>query len=167
MSDVVVRPARAEELPAVGALTVAAYLADGYLEGRTEDGYATKLADAEDRAAHAELLVAVDPDDTILGSVTVVRSGTKFAEISRADELEFRMLGVAPEARGRGIGTVLTAAVVDRARELGLPRVVLSSLDRMTNVHRLYRRLGFERLPERDWRPAPHVQLVVFGLALS
>ncbi len=52
-----VRPARAEELAGVGRLTVAAYAADV----SPSSSYAAVLADAAGRAAHARLLVAVDP----------------------------------------------------------------------------------------------------------
>lgn len=162
MSEVLVRAAWPEELPSIGALTVAAYQADGLLDADPEYGH--ELSDAARRAEHAELLVAVDADGELLGSVTVVRPGSAFAEISRDGELEFRMLSTTPAARGRGIGEALTRAVLDRARELGARRVVLCSLDAMEAAHRLYARLGFTRLPERDWQPVPGLWLRAFVL---
>jgi hypothetical protein len=33
----------------------------------------------------------------------------------------------------------------------------------MTAAHRLYERLGFHRLPERDWSPVPGVDLLVYA----
>jgi hypothetical protein len=36
----------------------------------------------------------------------------------------------------------------------------------MTAAHRLYERLGFTRLPERDWTPLPGVDLLVYSLDL-
>ena len=159
-----VRPARAEELDAVGELTVAAYVADGMDLG---DSYIKVLADAARRARDADLLVAVDADDRLLGTVTVCEPGTPWAEVSRPGELEFRMLAVTPAARGRGIGEGLTRAVVDRARERGVHQVVLSSSDYMHVAHRLYRRLGFTRLPCRDWQPVPGLQLLAFALELE
>jgi ribosomal protein S18 acetylase RimI-like enzyme len=162
MSEFEVRPATPAELGAIGAVTVEAYQHDGFLGQDGEPGYADKLRATADRAEHAELIAAVDADGTVLGSVTVVRPGTRYAEISREGELEFRMLGVSPAARGRGVGTALTEAVLDRARELGASRVVMSSLDIMTTAHRLYERLGFTRLAERDWCPAPGVLLIAY-----
>jgi hypothetical protein len=38
----------------------------------------------------------------------------------------------------------------------------MSSLDLMTTAHRMYERLGFTRLPGRDWSPAPGVHLVAY-----
>lgn len=164
LHPVLVRPARADELAAVGALTVAAYEADGLLGADSE--YRHELSDAARRAEQAELLVAVGPDGELLGSVTVTPPGSAFAEISREGELEFRMLSTAPAARGRGVGEALTKAVLERARARGARRVVLSSLDSMTTAHRLYTRLGFVRLPDRDWEPTPGFWLRAFGLAL-
>ena len=47
-ADISVRPARVDELPAIGALTIAAYRADGYLpESGDPTGYAATLSDAD------------------------------------------------------------------------------------------------------------------------
>lgn len=165
MSEIVVRAPRQEELPAVGELTLSAYRADGLLDD--DGGYAKVLADAARRARSAELLVAVGANETLLGSVTVVRPGTAYSEAAREGELEFRMLATAPQARGRGVGEALVRAVIERAHDLGAQRVVLSSRPVMRTAHRLYTRLGFVRVPERDWEAAPGFQLEVFALELG
>lgn len=164
-SSITVRSARADEVDEIGTLTLEAYTADGYL-GPDSTGYAASLADAAGRLRSAELLVAVDGEDTLLGTVTLALPGSDYAEISREGELEFRMLAVSPTARNRGIGEALIRAVLDRARELGLPRVVLCSSQNMAPAHRLYQRLGFTRLPDRDWSPGPKVRLIAFELDL-
>lgn len=164
-NGVVVRPARPDELAEVGELTVRAYAADGFLQHDPDgDGYTAELRDAAGRAEHAELLVAVDGAGALLGSVAIVRPGTRYAELCWDGELEFRMLAVAPDARRRGVGAALTRAVVERARALRVERVVLCSMEIMTAAHRLYQRLGFRRLPERDWTPVPGVTLIAFAL---
>ncbi|MBB4685528.1 ribosomal protein S18 acetylase RimI-like enzyme [Amycolatopsis jiangsuensis] len=148
------------EFAAIGEVTAEAYRRDGFFE--VDTGYEAVLRSVAHRAEHAELMVAVEADSRVLGSVTVVLPGSEYAEISGPGELEFRMLAVAGEARGRGIGDALTRAVLDRGRELGLGKVVLSSLDQMRTAHRLYERIGFSRLPERDWSPHPGVRLVAY-----
>ncbi|MBK1786893.1 GNAT family N-acetyltransferase [Prauserella sp. ASG 168] len=163
-SDYTVRRARPQEFAELGELTLAAYRADGLLGHSSGDSYAEELRAAAHRAEHAELLAAVDPSGALLGTVTVAAPGSEYAEISREGEVEFRMLAVAAHARGRGIGEALTRAVLDRARELDASRVVLCSLDTMRTAHRLYERLGFRRLPERDWEPAPGVALIAYEL---
>lgn len=160
-----VRPARPDELAAVGALTLEAYVADGFLTH--DDAYAAELLAAEGRVDGAELLVAVDADGRLLGTVTYCRHGSPWAEVSRPGEAEFRMLAVAPAGRGRGIGTALSQWCVERAREQGCSGVALSSMPQMRSAHRIYERLGFVRAPERDWSPVPHVALLVYLLDLG
>lgn len=161
MSEITVRPPHPEEYEAVGAMTVAAYEADGLLVADPE--YVHELSDAAHRAEQGELLVAVSGEGELLGSVMIVHPGTPFAEIAREGELEFRMLSTVPEARGRGVGEALTRAVLSRAKELGARRVVLCSLESMTTAHRLYARLGFARLPDRDWQPVPNFWLRAYS----
>jgi ribosomal protein S18 acetylase RimI-like enzyme len=162
MGDIEIRPPRPDEYAAAGEVTVRAYEADGHLVDG--NGYDAKLRDVARRVEDAEILVAVAVTGDVLGTVTIVRPGSAYAEISRPGELEFRMLAVAPSARGRGIGEALIRAVFDRAHALELRRVVLSSLDRMHSAHRLYERLGFARLAERDWRLVPDITLIAYQI---
>jgi GNAT superfamily N-acetyltransferase len=169
---VILRLARPDDYAEVGDLTVDAYSADGYVGDG--DGYLEELRGAARRAAEAELIVAVEEQHaghqhstTLLGTVTFCLSGSPYAEISREHEAEFRMLAVAPEARGRGVGQALVRWCVDRAREQGCTALVLSSLDRMHAAHRLYERMGFERSPERDWEPYPGIPLIAYRLPLQ
>jgi ribosomal protein S18 acetylase RimI-like enzyme len=52
-------------------------------------------------------------------------------------------LYVAPEARSRGVGSALLAAIIEPAREAGLDHVSLEVLTRNNEARRLYARLGF------------------------
>jgi GNAT superfamily N-acetyltransferase len=166
------RHAHADEHADVGELTVTAYAADGYLT--FDDDYADELRGAARRAADAELVVAVDEQHTghgstttLLGTVTFCISGSPYAEISQGGEAEFRMLAVAPEARGQGVGQALVRWCLDRAREQGCRALALSSLESMHTAHRLYEGMGFVRLPERDWRPLPDIALLAYYLPLE
>jgi len=149
----------------VGELTVAAYAADGYLEGT--DDYSDELGDATRRAELATLLVAVD-DATgrLLGTATFCLNGTPYAEVSAPGEAEFRMLAVAPDARGQGVGAALVQDCIERARAAGSTAVALCSLKTMTPAHRIYERMGFARAPGRDWEPHPGLTLVAYLLPL-
>lgn len=156
-----IRQAVPAEYDAVGELTVDAYSHDGFVRGE----YAMTLRAAADRAAKAELWVAADSSG-LLGTVTYCPVGSVYREIGQDDEGEFRMLAVHSRARGLGIGKALTQRCIDRSRELGMRRVVMSSAQYMTTAHRLYEGLGFHRLPERDWAPIPGVDLYAFALEL-
>ncbi|MGY1711022.1 GNAT family N-acetyltransferase [Geodermatophilus sp. SYSU D00758] len=156
-----VEPARPEDHPAIAELTVRVYLGDG-LAGPQ---YAEQLADVAGRADRAHLLVARD-GERLVGSVALVLEGD-FGEVTESDdEAAFRMLVVDPAARGRGVGERLVTACLDRARAAGKRRMVLSTDVRMAGAHRLYSRLGFTRLPERDWAPLPGVELLVYAREL-
>jgi GNAT superfamily N-acetyltransferase len=159
-----IRPAEPDELPMVGELTLAAYLADGHLTH--DDHYADELRAADQRADEADLVVAATPDGKLLGTVTFTLPGAPWAEVSRPSEAEFRMLAVAPEHRGKGVGSALAQWCVDRAREQGCTAVALSSLTTMDTAHRMYERMGFVRAPDRDWWPNPDVHLIVYLLDL-
>jgi GNAT superfamily N-acetyltransferase len=165
MGDVAVRWARPEDLRRAGQVTVAAYQASGWLE--PGDPYRAKLADTPRRASEAELLVAVDADDRVIGSVTLCQAGSPWAEICGPDEVEFRMLAVDPAATGRGAGRALVDAVIRRARELGARRVVLCSVQKMRTARRMYLRMGFVRVPDRDWSPDGELLLMAYVLELG
>ena len=108
--------------------------------------------------------MAADGEDRVLGSVTWCPAGSTWREIARDDEGEFRMLAVAADARGRGVGEALVRACLDRARADGLAGVAISTMDLMTGAHRLYERLGFSRVPEADWSPVNGVCLLAFRI---
>lgn len=170
MAPVRVRRARTEEAAAVGALTVAGYDAEGYLvlpDGSYDSGYAGWLADALTRSRDGELMVAVDADDALLGTVTWCPPGSPLRELSSAaDQAEIRTLSVSPEARGRRAGSLLVDWCLAEARRTGLRQVLLSSLPAMAPAHRLYTSRGFRRRPDLDWSPHPGVDLWAFSLDL-
>jgi len=158
-----IRRARPDELDAVGRLTVDAYVGAGVIPA--DAPYLEFLGDAAHRNTHAELWVAVDGRG-VVGTVTFVEPGSALVEIGREGEAEIRSLAVDPRATGEGIGEVLTRHTLDLARQRGLDRMVLSSSVTMHAAHRLYERLGFTRLPDRDWSPVAGVQLVAYELLL-
>ncbi len=165
--DITIRPARQEEFEEIGELLVAAYAADGLLALGADDPYVHELRKVAERAEQAEVLTAADADGTVLGAVTFAAPGSPYAEIAGPDEGEFRMLAVAPAGRGRGIGEALVRACMDRARSLGLTRMVLSALPHIENAHRVYQRIGFTRIPQRDWEPLPGITLLAFTCDLG
>lgn len=161
----VIRPAHDEELAAVGALTLDAYAADGFVAH--DDDYAEDLLDAATRAREAEVYVAVDEAGALLGTVTFCPEGSHFREVAGTGEGEFRMLAVAPEARGRGVAEAMVRMCIERSEELGYDAVVLSSMPDQAQAHRIYARTGFRRTPDLDWKPRPDIELLAFRLDLN
>jgi ribosomal protein S18 acetylase RimI-like enzyme len=162
-----VRVPREDELGVVGELTAQAYLTGGALQDAGEDGYLSHLRDAAGRASDAQLLVAVDAADWVVGTVTVCRAGTRWAEIAHEGEVEMRMLAVAPQLWGRGVADALVHDVVRRARDEGARRLVLLVLDGNPTPVRLYERHGFHAVRDRDWSPYPGLLLRAYARELA
>ncbi|MEU7513315.1 GNAT family N-acetyltransferase [Streptomyces sp. NPDC042898] len=163
--DFTIRAVRPEEYEELGELTGLTYLNDGLLLYGEDDFYLAVLRDTARRARDAEVLVAVDMDERIIGGVTYAQGDTTWADIAVAGEAEFRMLVVAPEARGRGVGEALVRACADRAGAAPeCARLVLSTDAKMVAAHRIYERMGFVRTPERDWEPIPGHRLRTYAL---
>jgi ribosomal protein S18 acetylase RimI-like enzyme len=157
----VVEPAQQTDFPAIADLTVTTYTSQGWAGPE----YQAQLADVAGRAAVSRLLVA-RLDGVLVGSVALVLDGD-FGEVTEGpDEAALRMLVVDPTVRGQGIGEALVRACLQRAADAGKSAVVLSTDPRMHAAHRLYERLGFTRLPERDWSPLPGVDLLVYRIGL-
>jgi ribosomal protein S18 acetylase RimI-like enzyme len=152
----VIRPVRADEQETAGALVEAAYAAGGLLDN--DRGYGAHVRDVPGRASVVPVLVA-ERGGRIVGSVTICPSGSGFSELAHADEVEFRFLGVDPDAQGTGVARALVDAVEDYAVAHGLARLVLCVISDNVAAEAVYARMGFERMAERDWWPMPEVHL--------
>jgi len=167
--DILIRQAQTDEYGPLGEIIAQAYLQDGLLDFDEDDAYLDVLRDVAGRAAAAQVLAAVE-HDRVLGGVTFVPGGGPMADIAGPEEAEIRMLAVAHDARGRGVGEALVRACIDRARAVqGCERIVLSTQRTMHSAHRIYERLGFTRTPDRDWNPLPElfdITLLTYALTL-
>jgi len=176
---VILREAFAGEMSAVGALRVGAYEAQRLLDVNPPyaatlsalgtDGHGIVLVAAEDGAV--EDGAAEGKGNTwaggLLGTV-MLELWHDGSEVARdQQEAEVRALAVAPQAQGRGVGRALMLAVIDRARAAGTRRLLLSTQPTMEAAQALYLTLGFARLPELDWSPAPGLTLLAFGMSLD
>lgn len=162
--DLEIRPVRADEQEAAGALVEAAYAAGGLLDN--DRGYGAYVRDVPGRAPAVPVLVA-EREGRIVGSVTICPAGSGFSELARPDEVEFRFLGVAPDAQGTGVARALVDAVERYAQEHGLARLVLCVISDNVAAEAVYARMGFERMPERDRWPMPEVHLRAWQRAVA
>lgn len=144
---VVIRRAVEHELDRVGLLARHANEHDLALSAE----YLAEIEDARGRAESAELWVAEDAvTGGLLGTVTLPRPGERLQSDTEIDELDVRLLAVAPEARGRGLGEALMRHAIEVARDRGAVRLVLHTADAMLGARRLYERMGFVRLRDRE-----------------
>jgi ribosomal protein S18 acetylase RimI-like enzyme len=161
-SSLTVESAGPADFARIAELTVAVYVGGGL----ATPAYAPELADVAARAGRADLLVVRGPGGGVVGSVALVLDGDFGNVLTSKHEAAFRMLVVDPAVQGRGVGELLVTTCLERARAAGKRRMVISTDPRMTTAHRLYERLGFARLPERDWRPEPGIELLVYAREL-
>lgn len=162
--DVLVRETRESELDEVGAVTATVY------DGLVSPEYLQIVRDARSRwdsPATTTFVALDDGTEGLLGTVVYAAPGSPWRHLGEGEEGEIRMLGVLAEARDRGVGEALVRACVARAKAQGSPRLVLCTEQEMRAAQRLYARLGFERVPERDWLLRPGVSLLSYVLELS
>jgi DNA-binding MarR family transcriptional regulator/predicted GNAT family acetyltransferase len=61
-------------------------------------------------------------------------------------KFELAKMAVSPKAKGKGIGTLLGGACIEKAKELGADTLFLESNTRLKPAISLYRKLGFEKI---------------------
>ncbi|MFI6445086.1 GNAT family N-acetyltransferase [Kitasatospora sp. NPDC050543] len=139
MTDLSIRPATADDLPAIVAM-----LADDPLGATRESPndltpYRTALARIV-ADPHQHLVVAVRAGRTI-GTLQL----TLIPGLSRKGSTRTIIEGVRihSDERGTGLGTDLLQWAIDTSRDLGADLVQLTSDATRTDAHRFYERLGF------------------------
>jgi GNAT superfamily N-acetyltransferase len=167
--EVTVRDARADERELVRELTLRAYAeyasvmetgAWAGLEG------AVRAALASDEAG-VERIVA-EHGGAVVGCVALYPpAADAYAGLARTSRWpELRLLAVAPEARGHGVGRALVDECVRRARRMGAAELGLHTSHSMRVARAMYERMGFVRAPELDFQPegSEHVQAYALPL---
>ncbi len=164
MGGIVVRPARPDEFQQIGDAVVAAYRTlPGLSEGEEYDAV---LRDVAHRAVTCVVLAA-ELDGELVGTATYVPGPGPYEERHDPEAGSIRMVGVLPEARGRGVGKALVEACIAEARASGRARVRLSTRTVMATAQGMYERLGFRREPDDDWSPVEGIDLLGYVLELS
>lgn len=155
-----IRDARPEDRDAIRALTLQAY--EQYASLMEPDAWASLAGTlhAGVAAEGAERIVA-ERDGLLLGCVALFPPAADAypGETGPASWPELRMLAVAPEARGLGVGQALVEECVRRARRMGASELGLHTSRSMAAAMRMYRRMGFIRAPDHDFQP-PGAELV-------
>ena len=150
-----VRDARDDERDALGALTLRAYAE-----------YVSVMAPAAwetlERAVRAALAsedqverIVAERGGALVGSVFLYPPAADAygGAVPRGSSPEVRLLAVAPEARGAGVGRALMDECVRRARLGGSTALGLHTSRSMRTAMRMYERMGFVRAPEHDFQP--------------
>jgi GNAT superfamily N-acetyltransferase len=136
---IAVREASEADLPAVLAI---------YAQPELDAGDVLSLDDARDRFARFarypdyKLYVAVD-GDAIVGTFALLVMDNLLHRGAPSGVVED--VGVAPELHGRGIGKAMRQHAMQRCRDRGCYKLVLSSNAKRSNAHAFYASLGFEQ----------------------
>lgn len=167
MTGLVVRDARSAELDRVRAITRAAYAEFAEVMAPSAwNAFRGAMESALRMDTAAECIVAMDGDE-MLGSVLFFPAGLDAYGDGPLAEPEFRLLAVAPAARGRGVGRMLIEACVARARAMGSTELGLHTSKSFRAAVAIYEKMGFERVPERDFQPAGAELVEGYRLRLS
>ncbi len=136
-------------------------------DSRAEQEYFRELANVAGRDRDAEVCIALLPTGELVGAVTLVLdSSSSMSEWEGADAAGFRMLAVAPDAQGQGIGRALSDYCVMRARDAGKKEMLIHSRDIMYAAQKIYKEMGFARAPNRDFE-VDGVKLLALRLGLE
>lgn len=134
--------------------------------------YLADILDLEGRAAASELLV-VEREGRVVACVSYYPPGAEmsypsesFSEQWPAGWAAIRLLAVDPDARGSGVGRLLTEACIERARNDGAGGIGLHTTSQMSVARAMYERMGFSRAPRYDFQPSPSILVEAYQLVL-
>jgi ribosomal-protein-alanine N-acetyltransferase len=124
------RPATGADLDAIVAIEQAAF----------SDPWSAASFTALLRAPRSDLTVAEDANRQIVGYSVLLHAGP---------DADLANLAVAPRARGGGVGRLLLAGVLERARTAGVARVYLEVRESNARAIALYEAAGFSSFGHR------------------
>jgi ribosomal protein S18 acetylase RimI-like enzyme len=145
-----IRVAEPHEYADAGRVTALAYREFVEPGESSWEEYLDHIADVTGRADRSLILIAAD-GERVVGSATLELDGRIDDDDPplAPDEAHVRMLGVHPDARGRGVARALMDACFAQARAAGRSRLTLNTTERMKAAKAMYERMGFRRLPDR------------------
>lgn len=151
-----VRPARDDDLPAIREVLRAAYRPyAAVLPVVLFELYLADVLDVRSRTAAGVQLVA-ELEGRVVGTVTHYPSARDDGHGWPPGWAGLRVLAAHPEARGLGVGRLLTTECRDRASAAGAPALALHTATFMRSAVALYERLGFRRVPGYDFEAGTH-----------
>jgi ribosomal protein S18 acetylase RimI-like enzyme len=154
MTSLSLRDARADESDEIAALTRAAYEEFGSAMEPSAWRALQSAMDGVLRHSGAADRIVAEQDERIVGSVFLYPAGVDAYDAGdKSASPEIRLLAVAPHARGRGVARRLVEECIRRARASGASEIGLHTSKSLASAIALYERMGFARVPERDFHP--------------
>lgn len=165
-----IREAKREEYKAIGKLMVNVYSKlEGFPKKNDQPEYYKMLANIGEwcNKPCTKLLVAVNTEGIVGGAVVYFSDMKYYGSGGTATQEEnaagFRLLAVDPPLRGNGLGTEITLACIEEAKNDGVGQLIIHSTEYMRIAWNMYEKLGFKRSSDLDFMQE---ELPVFGFRL-
>ncbi|MBI4188831.1 MAG: GNAT family N-acetyltransferase [Chloroflexi bacterium] len=161
-----IRNARSNELTQVSLL-----LRDAYQQYQNSFPpvawrfYLEDIMDVRSRLNASELVIA-ELNGRLVGAVTLYLDGAHSQQSWPENWAGIRLLAVHPKYRGLGIGHALMEECIRRCRARGITTIGLHTTRIMDIARDMYERMGFVRVPEFDFHPAPEHVVMAYRLDL-
>lgn len=166
-----IRNAHPNEFDELGKLMVEAYAQlEGFPKPHEQPNYYKMLASIGEFASkpETELLVAISPNGALAGGVVYFNDmqyyGSGGTATQEKNAAGFRLLAVSMLARGRGVGKLLAAECIRKAKENGLEQVIIHTTQAMQTAWKMYEGMSFKRSTDLDFMQG---DLAVFGFRLK
>lgn len=139
-SNIEIKPATIDDLPAIKSCAEAAYQIYVHKIGRKP---APMVADFEDAIKKRIIFVArlTQTSTDIAGFVVFFKRG---------DHIHLENIAVDPQAQGNGVGRALISFVEQSAQAAGCKAIELYTNEKMTENLSLYPKLGYEEIERRQ-----------------
>jgi ribosomal protein S18 acetylase RimI-like enzyme len=162
-----IRNVHLEEISEVSVLLGDAYRQyQNLIRPEAWEHYQEDIVDVCSRLDESDLLVA-ELDGHLVGCVTLYLDTERaMPEVWPVGSAAIRLLAVHPAYRNRGIGHALMEECIRRCRQAKITAIGLHTTEMMDVARRMYERMGFVRVPESDFHPAPNVTVMAYRLEL-
>jgi ribosomal protein S18 acetylase RimI-like enzyme len=128
--------------------------------------YLEDIMDVRSRLGKSDLIIA-ELNHRLAGAVTLYLDGShSFPEAWPRGWAVVRLLAVHPEYRGQDIGRALMEECIHRCHQAKVAAIGLHTAEVMNVARQMYERMGFVRMPESDFHPAPDVTAMAYSLKL-
>lgn len=165
--SLLIRNACSDELDEVSLLLRDAYQQyENFIRPEAWKSYLEDIMNVRSRLGESDLIVA-EVNHRLAGCVTLYLNGAQsMPEVWHRGSAVLRLLAVHPAYRDQGIGRALMEECIRRCRQAKVAAIGLHTTDAMDIARKMYERMGFVRMPESDFHPAPGVVVMAYRLQL-
>lgn len=165
-----IRAAQATEFGIIGQLMVEVYAQlDGFPTIDEQPKYYQMLKNIGRivEKPKVKLFIAVSNDQKIVGAVVYFGDmkyyGSGGSATKEKNAAGFRLLAIANEARGNGLGKLLTQYCIRIAKDQMVKQMIIHTTNTMPIAWKMYEKIGFKRSNDLDFLQG---DLPVFGFRL-